>query len=319
MPETPLGKHYELGALRSHFYVEPMRPARVLIIYIVLVFFGGALAAPWLYQAVQAAAPSFPALQTLSHNPFHRFVHRSMLILAVAGLWPLCRLLGLRRWADAGFARERRAGRGLAAGCLTGFLSLGLIALLICAAGVRRFDFARDAHPARTLLVALLTAAVVAPLEELLFRGALFGGLRRAHPWKISLLASSALYALVHFFSRPESPSPIDAFSGLVVLERMLHGFVDPQILVPGFFNLLVAGAILGMAYQRTGSLYFSIGLHAGWIFCLKAFAATTTEVRPSWLWGGERLIDGWIALLVLSCLFFLVARRPELRAGESK
>ncbi len=83
----------------------------------------------------------------------------------------------------------------------------------------------------------------------------------------------------------------------------MLRGLGNWQQLIPGFLNLTLAGALLALAYQRTGNLYFSIGLHAGWIFWLKSYGIFTREVpgANAGFWGGAKLIDGWMALLVLS------------------
>ena len=80
----------------------------------------------------------------------------------------------------------------------------------------------------------------------------------------------------------------------------MLGGFADFHALVPGFFNLTLAGILLGLAYQRTGNLYFSIGLHAGWIFWLKTYGAFTTGAphAATWFWGTGKMIDGWLALV---------------------
>ena len=80
----------------------------------------------------------------------------------------------------------------------------------------------------------------------------------------------------------------------------MLGGFADFHALVPGFFSLTLAGILLGLAYQRTGNLYFSIGLHAGWIFWLKTYGAFTTSAphAATWFWGTGKMIDGWLALV---------------------
>ena len=40
---------------------------------------------------------------------------------------------------------------------------------------------------------------IVAVIEEILFRGALFGVLRKAMPWPGALAVSSAVYSAVHF------------------------------------------------------------------------------------------------------------------------
>lgn len=81
--------------------------------------------------------------------------------------------------------------------------------------------------------------------------------------------------------------------------------------LVPAFFTLFVAGAILALAYQRTGALFVSIGLHAGWIFWLKFYGFLTVQTpgaNPA-IWGTDTLIDGWLALPVLGCVFWMVSR----------
>ena len=82
----------------------------------------------------------------------------------------------------------------------------------------------------------------------------------------------------------------------------MLQGMVDPRALAPGFFVLLLAGVILGLAYQKTNALWFSIGAHAGWIFWLKIYGLFTVEHSTGFarLWGSSKLTDGWIAAVVL-------------------
>jgi hypothetical protein len=91
----------------------------------------------------------------------------------------------------------------------------------------------------------------------------------------------------------------------------MLQGFVQPDLLMPGFFTLLIAGWMLGLGYQRTGTLYFSIGLHAGWIFWLKSYNVLTAPAPGAnvWIWGTSKLIDGWLALVVLAAAGALMLR----------
>ena len=76
-----------------------MRPLRALVIYIAVVFIGGALLAPWLWHLAQLFAPSFPRI---ANAPFHRFLDRSFLIFALAGLWPVLRSLGMTSCRDIG-------------------------------------------------------------------------------------------------------------------------------------------------------------------------------------------------------------------------
>jgi len=164
------------------------------------------------------------------------------------------------------------------------------------------------------------SALAVAVLEELLFRGALFGALRQAHHWMVALFISSTIYALVHFFQRPLPPPEITWSSGFGTLWQMMRGFGDVATLVPGFPTLTLAGMILALGYQRTGNLYFSIGLHAGWIFSLKWYGLTTLQQPKAntWIWGTDKLIDGWIALLVLAFLFVgLYLSAPKRDSGS--
>ena len=100
----------------------------------------------------------------------------------------------------------------------------------------------------------------------------------------------------------------------------MLRGFVEVEQVVPGFFNLALAGALLALAYQRTGNLYFSIGLHAGWIFWLKSYGFLTRDAANAnaWFWGTSKLIDGWLALIVLAFVSLLLLKvRPRAKVVE--
>ena len=288
-----------LGADKRSSYRSPMRPLPALGIYIIIVFLGGALVAPWLYWLTQSFAQTFPHLAA---SPFHRFVNRSLLGLALIGLWPLLRGLRARSWRDLGLVNPTRQGKKLGTGFALGFGSLAIVALTALGTGARVLT-QNQAHIVRNLLGAALTAVAVAVLEEILFRGALFGTLRKVMNWGLALVISSMIYALVHFMESARQTGPVLWHSGFDLLPRMLRGLGNWQQLIPGFLNLTLAGALLALAYQRTGNLYFSIGLHAGWIFWLKSYGVLTGEVPGAngWFWGGAKMIDGWMALLVLS------------------
>jgi hypothetical protein len=294
-----------------------MHPLRALLIYLVLVFVLGAALAPWLYEFVQWAAGLSPIFEKLARNPFHRFVHRSLLAMAVLGLWPLLRSLRMRSWREIGLVGPAGQWGNLGMGFALGFGSLACVAALALACG------ARTVHPAPVLsklLSAALSAVFVGILEEILFRGALFGGLRKGLHWVAALLISGSVYAIVHFFQRPPSPEKVTWSSGFELLPPMVRGFVEVKALVPGFLILLLAGAILGLAYQRTGTLYCSIGLHAGWIFWLKSYAVFTTAHpgADAWFWGTNKLIDGWLALGALTPVLFLAQRLTAGRPAGS-
>lgn len=86
--------------------------------------------------------------------------------------------------------------------------------------------------PAGIALLAVL-AVVMAPLfEELFFRGFLFRGLARSWGWPLAAVVSGAVFGAVH-----------------------------QQFTV--FLPLFALGVVLAWAYQRTGSLWAPIALHA--------------------------------------------------------
>ena len=295
-----------------------MRPLRALVIYIAVVFIGGALFAPWLYRLAQLFAHSLPGL---ANTPFHRFLDRSYLIFALAGLWPLLRSLGATSARDIGLVPPYGQGDKLFGGLLLGFFSLAAVAVIAVAFGGRVVVQDLAAHKVVGIIFSAIgTAVVVGTLEEILFRGGIFGGLRRVLYWPFALLISSAIYALVHFLQRVELAGPVVWSSGLVLLPHKLGGFADFHALVPGFFNLLLAGMLLGLAYQRTGNLYFSIGLHAGWIFWLKIYSQLTVQApqAATWFWGTGKMTDGWLAFFALAATLVvfkflpLEQRRPH-------
>ena len=293
-----------------------MRPLRALVIYIVVVFVGGALIAPWLYWLAQAFAHAFPHL---AGTPLHRFVNRSLQGLALIGLWPLFRSLGAESLRDVGLVRPAGQWKRLFGGFALGFVSLAIVAFIAIAARGRQLDPNLEVHLAKNLFSAASTAIAVAVLEEILFRGGIFGGLRKVFDWRFALVLSSMVYAILHFMEGAELKGAVTWLSGLELLPRMLGGLTDVRELLPGFFNLTLAGMLLGWAYQRTGNLYFSVGLHAGWIFWLNFYHFLTSPVSGAseWLWGSRKLIDGWLALLVLSAGLFIFSKLPLERKRE--
>src|SRR5580704_17993447 len=93
-----------------------LRPTLALLAYVCAVFIGGALLAPWLYWLAGRVAPG----SQLAAKPFHRYLDRSLLGIALVGIWPLLRGLDLRSpWQllrAAAPGQWRRLARGAALG-----------------------------------------------------------------------------------------------------------------------------------------------------------------------------------------------------------
>ncbi len=277
-----------------------MRPLRAALIYVAAVLVCGALVAPWAYHFAQASAENLPGL---AQQPFHRFVNRAILVAALVGLWPFLRAVGLNSGAALGLTGQPHQLRRLTVGLLVGVGTVVLVAGCVFVAGARRLDPALAGPGWLPKLVGIVgTAAVVGTLEEVLFRGALFGALRKVWHWTFALGISSVLFAVAHFIQSARWVGSVGWASGFIVLGRMFEGFCCWHRVMPAFVNLVLVGVALGVAYHRTGSLHFSIGLHAGWIFALKLYGWLTapTAQPATWWWGTHKFVDGWFALPVL-------------------
>lgn len=299
------------------------RPLAALLLFLAAVFGLGPLLAPWLYLGARELAAAHPGARSLARFPFGTYVNRGLLVVALVSLPLYLRGAGIRRWSDVGLDPRRVEWRRWAAGFALGFASLAVVCAVSLAAGGRVFDVQHAGRLPGRLLGALGTAVVVGVIEELLFRGAIFGTLRRSVSWPAALLASSAIYAIVHFMARPAPPPRVGWLSGLEVLPDMLRGLYAVHTLVPAFPSLTLAGVILGLAYLRTGDLWTSIGIHGGWIFWLKSYGYITKPApgASEWFWGTNKLIDGWFAFAMLGIVLgvVLMLLRDSKQANTTK
>lgn len=297
-----------------------MRELRLLLLYLGFVFLGGALLAPWAWKSAQACAGAWSALERLAQQPFHRYVNRCLLVLALAGLWPLFKSFGLQGRTTHGWQGPWM--RPILAGVGGGWASCLLIFMGALLVG--------DAHLAeglspgligRRVASALAAAVGVALVEEWLFRGLIHGALRRSLSFAWVAAITSSLYAVVHFFERPSQPEVVGTFTGLWTLGRMMHGWLDGSALMPGLLNLLAVGWMLALARERTGSIALSMGIHGGWVLGIKLLGSWVAHTgTTSALWGTAKVFDGWAAALVLAVQWValhVATRRAGVLAGQ--
>jgi uncharacterized protein len=282
-----------------------MRPARALLAYLAFVFIGAALISPWIFEGLRAA--------DIQNVPFRRVVSRCLILLALIGMWPLLKSLGARSLREVGLARTEHWVTDVSAGLLIGWGLVALAAGICLAVGAAELD-SKISLTSR-VPGAVLSAAAVAIIEEVLFRGAILTALCRVWGPAAGLWASSALYAIVHFFSRAPDPDAVKWDSGFFILGGMLQGFLDFEQVIPGFLSLTLLGVILGFAYQKTGALFMSMGIHGGIVFGAKLFSAAANSAPRAnvWLWGTEKLIDGWFAfMLMVGVTIAFIRWRPQ-------
>jgi membrane protease YdiL (CAAX protease family) len=212
----------------------------------------------------------------------------------------------------------------IATGCVIAGGLLGLTGMLLDFTGA--YELKSNLPDAGKLVRKALIPAVAAPLvEEWLFRGVLLGlWLRFARP-AIAVLGTSLVFAFLHFLNPPdgmEIAAPGHPLAGFELLGKMLLHFADPLFFVTDFATLAAVGMILAWARLRTGALWFSIGLHAGWVFAFKGFNLFYRAVEPHALrpWGiGDSIRSGLLPMLalVLTALVCRQALRPFSRASQ--
>jgi membrane protease YdiL (CAAX protease family) len=154
---------------------------------------------------------------------------------------------GALSWSDLGLRRLpilRILGLGFL-GMIAGLVAVFVLAVALSRFGVEsnqleEFDVVRRASPFEFAL-ALVEIAVVTPfVEELFFRGYLFGLYRRRKPAWVAWLASTLLFAALH-------ANPI---------------LSTPAQMLAVVAQALALGSVLVLLYQRTGSLYPGVVAH---------------------------------------------------------
>jgi membrane protease YdiL (CAAX protease family) len=266
---------------------------------------------PWLQELLKYQETTEPSYDLA------RASRRSLM------LFTLVLFIALRRWTPwaaltrkglAGHGRARNLGYGiLVAAALVSVYTVTLLSL----------GYASWAGPSLSLMLRKLVeysagAALIALLEEIFFRGALFRLMLRDWGVCTALWASSLVYALLHIVSGRLMVTP--GWQPLVGL-RLLRAYVTdasgsvlPDLLM--VIGLLLLGWLLAYLYLRTGSLWASIGLHGGIIFFSKLMkkALDRADGFPEWLLGDPLFIVSGVAcwLLVLLTIWLVVRTAPR-------
>ena len=297
-----------IGAVLRH-----LRHTVAILIYVAGVFLGATLLSPLAWKAVFSDWAFLSFLN--EHDDFHRYFNRCLLGLALLGLGVLCRFLGIKSISEVGWTHPRKQWPWLGKGLLLGLASLTAAAALPLLFGAREMVPTPEITEwSRHLANAMIAGLVVAVIEETLFRGVLFGLLRRDLPWCWAAVLSSLFFAAMHFLDQKPELENITWTSGFSALPAMLHDFGNDPYWPAKFVNLTLAGIILCAIWQRTGNLYCSIGLHAGWIFCLKTngFLTESTPKSPTIFWGNGQISDGWAATPLLALMLCYIIRSNE-------
>ena len=153
-------------------------------------------------------------------------------------------------------------------GLAAGLLIVAVIEANLLLLGIHSLDeerlFSLD-QLSLLLFKGLLTGLLVGIVEELMFRGALLGGLSRQANQTVALVTVSLVYAAVHYLKFRDLPADaaINWYTGVTMLPPALFQFADPAR-YDAMITLFFLGLLLGLVRLLTGNLPLCIGIHAG-------------------------------------------------------
>ena len=221
------------------------------------------------------------------------------------------------------------AWRSFLTGCALALGSMALLLALMAAADVYTPFFRLSLTQSLSRIAsALATGVFVGSMEEVFFRGVLFLGLlERSHPLRAYGLAN-LFYSALHFVKPGEDYflDRLDLLAGFRHLLTTFQPFFEPATFLPGLIGLFLVGVVLSFALVRTGNLYLSIGLHAGWIIALKTIRVFGDYRREDlgWAFGSTdpKIVSGvatWVGILLVALVIRQLTSRPgsQLSTGQ--
>lgn len=268
----------------------------------------GLLVSPWLYRMLQLVAAEGSVLDA----PFHRVAARAVLVAVALFFYPAYRLSGLRGLVGCGLpvAPDRTA--LIRRGFMLGFSGMLLIYLLGVVLDVFVWDTGNRTLPVliRKSIGALVGGFAVSVFEEILFRGFIFGVLRKASGLLPAVIFGSLFFAAVHLM-RPVNPPEIDQWnSGFLLFGNLFARAAGTIWQEAG--TLFFMGVVLSLLCYWTRSVYLAIGLHAGWVCVMMLFRlfmdnretcvqlfGTTDWVSKAWIGVGFSLVFLLLTLLL--------------------
>ncbi len=299
-----------------------MKSYHRILVFLLLVLLLTSLLSPWVAVLLTLITEANPEWQGHRYS-FSRIFDRLFMILGIIFFLTFRRFLKIESTSQLGLRPQRQGTRDLLKGfslAAASVIALGLV-MSLSEIFTPYFRLSLSAALQRSSK-ALLAALTVGLLEEIFFRGIIFKGL--LEDWKpaSAFLATNLFYSAIHFVKPAEkvSLSSLDPWAGIYHLIYSFQPFLDPMPLFPGLFGLFLIGIVLSYAFLRTGSLYLSIGLHAGWIFGLKTLRVYGDYRREElgWLFGSSepKVISGfagWIGVLIVGVIVhWITAKKTE-------
>jgi membrane protease YdiL (CAAX protease family) len=244
--------------------------------------------------------------------PLSKVITKSTQLFLVLSIFPAMAYLKLSK-ADLGFAAKAVFFKQVLLGFGLGFATLMPVFIAEYALGIHIIDQTQHWTAgllAEKALISLLLALLISMIEEPIFRGILFAGLKKNLPVIAAIIISSAYYAALHFLdSKTEIPlQQADLFSGFTLLGEAFANLMNPQIL-SAFLALLMVGIFLGVLRANIKqSLGLCIGCHTCWVWQIKMSKSLfNTDSSSEYLYLVSSydgvigpLVSGWLSLALI-------------------
>jgi len=212
--------------------------------------------------------------------PFPRIFDRTVMVTLLAAMVVGSRSMGFPALMRDGFAAPRANLSRLLSGLAIAIAAIAILFALAFASGAGA-DVSYGVVVARAIKSAI-PAFAIGFIEEGFFRAFLLGGMRRDCGSRAALAVSSAFYALAHLVRSP-------AHYYLVGFHPAagFHNLADSAAQLGHPVGLFLLGMVLGEAFLITGTVWFSIGLHAGFVLGAKTWTGVAHGVPVSrWIAG---------------------------------
>lgn len=244
--------------------------------------------------------------------PLSKIITKSTQLFLVLSIFPFMAYLKFNK-GDLGFAAKAVFFKQVLLGIGFGFVTLMPVFIVQYALGINIIDQTQQWTAgllAEKMLISLLLALLISMIEEPIFRGILFAGLKKKLPVISAVLISSAYYAALHFLdSKTEIPfQDARILSGFTLLGEAFANLLNPEIW-SAFLALLMVGIFLGiLRSQVKESLGLCIGCHTCWVWQIKMsknlfntdFSSDYIYLVSSYDGVVGPLVTGWLSLAII-------------------
>jgi len=241
--------------------------------------------------------------------PYRQFILEAifrggLLVIALGIGYLLARTVEGLPWRSLGLTRHRGWFKHLLIGSAVGIAGIMVAVAIAKSVGGLEFSFSQVgiASVLKSLVGSAVLFILAALAEEAMFRGYPLQTLARARLAWLGVLLTLLLFGTVHL----DNPNVIPGFT---------------------FANTALAGLWLAVAYLRTRSLWFPLGVHWAWNWALGSlFGLPVSGLKlvsspllnavdngPVWLTGGSYGIEGGFACTISLALFTLFVWRTRL------